>query len=317
MTTNEEKEEPASLICPITKCMFKSPVYLCETGNTYEHEALVRFWSNSSIRDPLTNVKLKNNTCFSINWGKRREVKQYLDNHPGYKPSGWSSPELPTIENLSRRRSSQLIRLTLLKHKKKLLLISFFVCFGVWFLTRKKLILTNLNEYKKKTYDLYDLYETPKVIYFHILSKLLHKGEFSFNILFEFVFLLIWCFISFKSTIKLFFGSENEFSLDTMIRNSLLISPFNYIAYELISSFVSSNLLSVVLQVTQNIDTTDTRNDKDSVSQPIITVTYLLLNRIVSQKTNIDLNDLKIDYISIYDAVSSSSIISNIFSNYL
>eukprot|EP00958_Prasinococcus_capsulatus_P026156 scaffold4647_cov393-Prasinococcus_capsulatus_cf.AAC.14 len=89
----EEVEEPEHLQCVISKTMFRDPVFVPESGNTYERAALLRFWATScsagrfpaplhrrggwpqpprQLRDPLTNVGLSTDTLFP-NWDKRRE----------------------------------------------------------------------------------------------------------------------------------------------------------------------------------------------------------------------------------------------------
>lgn len=46
--STEEPEEPHHLCCPITHALFRDPVFVGESGNTYEHEAIVSFWNQSS-----------------------------------------------------------------------------------------------------------------------------------------------------------------------------------------------------------------------------------------------------------------------------
>ena len=53
-------EEPDALCCPITHCMLRDPVFVPESGTTYEREALLNFWRTSAgvRRDVLSNQPL-------------------------------------------------------------------------------------------------------------------------------------------------------------------------------------------------------------------------------------------------------------------
>lgn len=97
VNTHDVVDEPESLLCPITRSMFRDPAFVAESGNTYERDALYKFWDLSSrarARDPLTNEVLKSRAVYT-NWDKRREVAAWLDAHPGVVPSGWVSRETP------------------------------------------------------------------------------------------------------------------------------------------------------------------------------------------------------------------------------
>ena len=99
MSTDEPPDEPAHLLCPITRAMFRDPVFVPCSGNTYEREALEKFWSSAPgrARDPLTNVETRaNSRVVYTNWDKRREVRDYLDaRSEDYVPSGWTSRAVP------------------------------------------------------------------------------------------------------------------------------------------------------------------------------------------------------------------------------
>jgi len=87
--------EPEWLLCPITHAMFRDPVVVADSGNTYERSAILAYWrEHRNPRDPLTNVNLKNNILV-INRDKRREVQDFLDRHPDYTPVGWDCREVP------------------------------------------------------------------------------------------------------------------------------------------------------------------------------------------------------------------------------
>lgn len=88
-------DEPEELICPITQVMYRDPVFVPDSGNTYEREAIAKYWATSrQCRDPLTNSVL-GSSALHTNWGTRREVQRFLDAHPEYVPQGWSSRQVP------------------------------------------------------------------------------------------------------------------------------------------------------------------------------------------------------------------------------
>jgi len=88
-------EDPEQLLCPITHTMFRDPVFVPESGNTYERSAVEQYWATSPPpRDPLTNVALSGRTVHP-NWMVRREVQRFLDTHPDYTPQGWLQREVP------------------------------------------------------------------------------------------------------------------------------------------------------------------------------------------------------------------------------
>ena len=91
-------DEPEHLLCPITRAMFRDPVFVPASGNTYERAAVARFWSGSSrARDPLTNATLRSRSVYT-NWDKRREVADWLTANPTTTPSGWDSRTPPAPE---------------------------------------------------------------------------------------------------------------------------------------------------------------------------------------------------------------------------
>ena len=53
-------EESDALCCPITHCMLRDPVFVPESGTTYEREVLLNFWRTSAgvRRDVLSNQPL-------------------------------------------------------------------------------------------------------------------------------------------------------------------------------------------------------------------------------------------------------------------
>ena len=55
----QEKEKDKSLICPLTNEMFKDPVVLVESGNTYEREAILEYLKyNEDPVDPVSKKKI-------------------------------------------------------------------------------------------------------------------------------------------------------------------------------------------------------------------------------------------------------------------
>eukprot|EP00924_Labyrinthula_sp_SR-Ha-C_P005742 snap_masked-scaffold_14-processed-gene-3.53-mRNA-1 protein AED:1.00 eAED:1.00 QI:0/0/0/0/1/1/2/0/365 len=136
-------EEPSSLICPITREIYKDPVFIPFSGNTYERSALLMFFKHSQessallrfeeifyedlspwgiFRDPLTNCILPSPEMYT-NWGKRREVEEFLDKYPTYLPSGWTERDcLPTAKDLmvldeKQKKSDKISLLFSLKEK--------------------------------------------------------------------------------------------------------------------------------------------------------------------------------------------------------
>jgi len=87
--------EPERLFCPITHTIYRDPCFVPESGNTYERAAVEEYWSSTPRpRDPLTNMDLQSRVLHT-NWGVRREVQRFLDDHPGYVPNGWTKREVP------------------------------------------------------------------------------------------------------------------------------------------------------------------------------------------------------------------------------
>lgn len=88
--------EPEQLLCPITRVMFKDPVFN-EAGNTYERAAIVELWKRrDDYFDPLFNSSLKGGGLWP-NWDKRRGVQDFLAEHRAYVPEGWESREVPAV----------------------------------------------------------------------------------------------------------------------------------------------------------------------------------------------------------------------------
>jgi len=106
----EDVEEPDQLLCPITHVMYRDPCFVPESGNTYERSAIEKYWaSTSSARDPLTNTVLTIQTLHT-NWGMRRQVQRFLDEHPSYLPQGWPHRDVPAATSLKRPKANSIWR---------------------------------------------------------------------------------------------------------------------------------------------------------------------------------------------------------------
>jgi leucine-rich repeat protein SHOC2 len=85
--------EPEELLCPITRTMFRDPVFVVDSGHTYERSAILSHFERNGAKEPLTRRALSN-TKVMTNWAMRNVVQAWLDKHPGVTPDGWDSREL-------------------------------------------------------------------------------------------------------------------------------------------------------------------------------------------------------------------------------
>ena len=85
--------EPVELLCPITRTVFRDPVLVVESGQTYERSAILTHFRRNRSKDPLTGLALSS-TRVVPNWAVRRIVQEWLDKHPDVTPDGWDSREL-------------------------------------------------------------------------------------------------------------------------------------------------------------------------------------------------------------------------------
>jgi len=98
--------EPENLLCPVTRVMFKDPVFN-EAGNTYERTAVLELWKRrEDYFDPLFNRVLKNGGLWP-NWDKRREVQDFLSEHRTYVPEGWEGREVPSVPTEAEERGRE------------------------------------------------------------------------------------------------------------------------------------------------------------------------------------------------------------------
>ena len=85
--------EPEELLCPITRTVFRDPVFVLESGHTYERSAILSHFRRNGAKDPLTRRALSS-TKVVTNWAVRQIVRDWLDKHPDVTPDGWDSREL-------------------------------------------------------------------------------------------------------------------------------------------------------------------------------------------------------------------------------
>ena len=90
----ESIEEPEHLLCPISLTLFADPVIIL-SGHTYERSAIMRFWANRPLANPLgSGNELLRSAQMIINYNMRSQVDQWLDtaSPAGYTPRGWAAP---------------------------------------------------------------------------------------------------------------------------------------------------------------------------------------------------------------------------------
>ena len=85
--------EPEVLMCPITRTMFRDPVFVVVSGHTYERSVILSHFEHNGAKDPLTNCALSS-AKVKTNWAMRNVVQDWVDKHPGVTPDGWDSREL-------------------------------------------------------------------------------------------------------------------------------------------------------------------------------------------------------------------------------
>ena len=85
--------EPEELMCPITRTMFRDPVFVSIRGTRTRGAPFCRTFERNGAKDPLTRRALSS-TKVMTNWAMRNVVQAWLDKHPGVTPDGWDSREL-------------------------------------------------------------------------------------------------------------------------------------------------------------------------------------------------------------------------------
>ena len=84
---------PSAFICPITYEMFRDPVVVITSGQTYERGAILRHFRSSEI-EPCSSERVGDKTVIE-NWALRRAMQEWLDANPDKTPGGWERQELP------------------------------------------------------------------------------------------------------------------------------------------------------------------------------------------------------------------------------
>lgn len=84
---------PSAFICPITYEMFRDPVVVIASGQTYERGAILRHFRSSEI-EPCSSERVGDKTIIE-NWALRRAMQEWLDANPDKTPGGWERQELP------------------------------------------------------------------------------------------------------------------------------------------------------------------------------------------------------------------------------
>jgi len=69
--------EPEVLMCPITRTMFRDPVFVFDSGHTYERSAILSHFERNGAKDPLTRRALSS-TKVMTNWAMRNVVQDWL-----------------------------------------------------------------------------------------------------------------------------------------------------------------------------------------------------------------------------------------------
>ena len=106
MSTKND-EPPGHLICPLTQCMFRTPVLL-ETGHVYDKEA-IDGWLQNHTTDPNTNEELNFPEMRIPAVSQRQQVQRWLEEHPDVSAEdlGWETRDLPSAQTVRVLPSAQ------------------------------------------------------------------------------------------------------------------------------------------------------------------------------------------------------------------
>ena len=66
--------EPEELMCPITRTVFRDPVFVVDSGHTYERSAILSHFERNGAKDPLTRLALSS-TKVMTDWAMRNVVQ--------------------------------------------------------------------------------------------------------------------------------------------------------------------------------------------------------------------------------------------------
>ena len=79
--------------CAPSRTVFRDPVFVLESGHTYERSAILSHFRRNGAKDPLTRRALSS-TKVMTNWAMRKRGSGLAGKHPGVTPDGWDSREL-------------------------------------------------------------------------------------------------------------------------------------------------------------------------------------------------------------------------------
>ena len=151
---DEKCKEPEHLLCPITKRMYKDPVIVVATGQTYEMKAITNHLENTA-NDPVTRETIiGTKPILQINWGIRKAVEFWLKEHPYKIPSGWDTRDIipPALLKLKAEKLEENVLATIIydivSHNSEEL----------------KMDVSDITKYVKDAYsNIYEVYEDLKI----------------------------------------------------------------------------------------------------------------------------------------------------------
>jgi ankyrin repeat protein len=104
-TAENLQDMDTALKCPISQEYMRDPVVLSDVhdehsgGHTYERRFIANYLRHrqtrtGSIVDPSSNVVISQ-PRLTINWAIRKQIQQFMDEHPDFKPEGWPNRDIP------------------------------------------------------------------------------------------------------------------------------------------------------------------------------------------------------------------------------
>ena len=88
---DSEEVDMDHLICSITGAMFKDPMLVVDSGQTYECRAIQEHFRKNGFSDPMTRIPCSSNPKLVPNFLARRGVQAWLEQNPETIPDGWSN----------------------------------------------------------------------------------------------------------------------------------------------------------------------------------------------------------------------------------
>lgn len=70
-------DAPTQFICPISMCVMCDPV-ICDDGNTYEKEYIVKWFASGKRTSPVTNVNVGNRNTLIPNIALRTQIEEWV-----------------------------------------------------------------------------------------------------------------------------------------------------------------------------------------------------------------------------------------------